>query len=132
VEFAFEEAERRGVPLAAVHTWAHPVPRDPADIPSGYDEAELREARVLSEALVGWTDKYPDVEVHRRLVRARARPTLIEASSRAQLAVVGSHGRGGFTGMLLGSVGHALLHHARCPVAVVPREDAATGYRRLI
>jgi nucleotide-binding universal stress UspA family protein len=121
VAFAFEEAALRGVALTAVHTWAHPVPMDASDIPLGYDETEAQEARLLAEALAGWSEKYPSVAVHRRLIRARTRPTLIEATSRAQLAVVGSRGRGRLVGMLLGSVSHALLHHARCPVAVVPR-----------
>jgi nucleotide-binding universal stress UspA family protein len=46
---------------------------------------------------------------------------LIAETERAQLVVVGSRGRGGFTGLLLGSVSQAVLHHARCPVAIVPQ-----------
>ncbi len=115
VGFGFAEAALRGVPLTALHTWTHASR-------AGYEapEAEAEEARVLAEALAGWHDKYPDVAVHRRLIRGRARPTLIEATSRAQLAVVGGRGLGGFTGLLLGSVSQAVLHHAACPVAVVP------------
>jgi hypothetical protein len=77
------------------------------------------------KSLAGWCDKYPDVELRRRLVLARSRPTLIEATRRDQLAVVGTRGRGGFTGPLLGSVSQAVPHHAECPVAIVPHRTKA-------
>jgi nucleotide-binding universal stress UspA family protein len=107
VGFAFENAALRGVGLVAVRVWTYPMP---AGLPLVYDP----------DAIAGWRDKYPDVPVHRRLVRGRARPALIDATRRAQLAVVGSRGRGGFTGLLLGSVSQAVLHHSDCPVAIVP------------
>jgi nucleotide-binding universal stress UspA family protein len=128
VGFAFEEAALRGVPLVAMHAWTHPVSTGPGDmLPLVYDADELmaEEARVLAEALAGWHDKYPGVVVRRELPHAGARGALIEATHRAQLVVVGTRGRGGLSGLLLGSVSQAVLHHAACPVAVVPHEPTA-------
>jgi nucleotide-binding universal stress UspA family protein len=123
VEFAFEEAALRGVALEALHAWMYPVPSERGELlPLVYEAAdvEAEEGRLLAEALAGRGDKYPDLVVRRRLVRTRTRRALIEASGEAQLVVVGTRGAGGFAGLLLGSVSQAVLHHARCPVAVVP------------
>ena len=57
--------------------------------------------------------------VHRRVVRDRPADALITLSEDARLVVVGSRGRGGLVGAVLGSVGRAVLHRAHCPVAVV-------------
>ncbi|MFB8754080.1 universal stress protein [Streptomyces sp. NPDC059852] len=125
VEFAFSQASRHGTDLVALHVWSNRTERayaSPADPPFvTYDEGRLHdeEERVLAEALGGLGDLYPDVRVERRLVRGRVRHTLIEAGADAGLLVVGARGRGGFTGLLLGSVSQAVLHHAPCPVAVV-------------
>ncbi|GAA3194254.1 universal stress protein [Actinocorallia longicatena] len=121
--FAFEEASRRNARLRAVHAWTHPVPAGPGALqPFGHDEdlAAEDEAGVLSEALAGWREKYPDVEVIEDVVHGGAVRTLTAASARADVLVVGSRGRGGFTGLLLGSVSHALLHRTHCPIVVVP------------
>ncbi len=123
IGFAFEEAALRNAPLTAVHAWTYPVSTGPGDmLPLVFDvpEVEAEEARVLTDALAGWHGKYPDVVVRRELPRAHTRPALIEAAARAQLVVVGSRGRGGFSGLLLGSVSQAVLHHVACPVVIVP------------
>lgn len=87
-----------------------------ANPPGAVTEAE---ERLLAEALAGRRETYPGVPVERRLVRGDTRKALIEASGSARILVVGARGRGGFKGLLLGSVSQAMLHHARCPVVVV-------------
>ena len=74
---------------------------------------------MLTERLIGWREKYPDLRVAPIVVHDRPARALTERSGDAQLVVVGSRGHGGLAGMLLGSVSQALLHHAGCPVAVV-------------
>ncbi|MEU3160359.1 universal stress protein [Streptomyces griseoincarnatus] len=122
VDFAFQEAEWRGTTLVAVHAWTAPAPepQDPAE-PYASPPGALAEAeeRLLAEALAGHRELRPGVVVEPRVVHGRTREALIEAGRGAQLTVVGARGRGGFTGLLLGSVSQALLHHAPSPVAVV-------------
>ncbi|QYX75264.1 universal stress protein [Streptomyces akebiae] len=127
VQFAFAEASARGTDLVALHVWNTRTERvydGAADPPFvTYDEGRLRdeEERVFAEALSGMRERYPDVTVHRRLVRGRVRASVIEATAQAQLLVVGARGKGGFAGLRLGSVSQAVLHHAHCPVTVVRR-----------
>jgi nucleotide-binding universal stress UspA family protein len=124
VGFAFEEASLRRASLRAVLAWRYPVSTGPGDmLPLVYDSAELaaEEELALAEATAGWSERYPDVDVIRHLDRGRPSKVLVQESAGAQLVVVGARGRGGFTGLLLGSVSHAVLHHAQCPVAVVHR-----------
>lgn len=125
VEFAFAEASLRDADLLAVHVWntwserAYEGPGDPLNMVVDTERLREEEQRLLDETLLQWEKRYPHVAVERRLIRSRIRPALIEASHDAQLVVAGARGRGGFTGLLLGSVSQALLHHAHCPVAVV-------------
>ena len=114
---AFAEASLRGVGLVAVHAW-HDIA--PFDFP-GIDPATLRAdgELVLAERLAGWQERYPDVVVDRVVVGDRPADQLIEQSQAAQLTVVGSHGRGGFAGMVLGSVSLAVVQSVRTPVIVV-------------
>ncbi|MBT3150511.1 universal stress protein [Streptomyces sp. CHD11] len=130
VEFAFTEAALRKAPLAALHVWntwnehAYQRSGDPLNAVVA-DAGRLREAgqRLLDESVTAWQEKFPQVTVERRLVRSRVRQALIDAGRGAQLLVVGARGHGGFTGLLLGSVSQALLHHAHCPVTVVRGEE---------
>ncbi|WP_181773175.1 universal stress protein [Amycolatopsis pittospori] len=122
VEIAFEEASWRDTGLVAVHAWRDVTYDDAfgmSRLVVQWESIEDEEKRLLAQRLAGWSEKYPDVEVQRVLVRDRPRHTLLEWSAKAQLVVVGSRGHGGFTGQLLGSTSQALAHHAECPVMVV-------------
>ncbi|MCI0383087.1 universal stress protein [Streptomyces sp. CNQ085] len=122
VDFAFQEASLRGAALRAVHVW-HP------SSPGSLDEeaAEQEARRLLSESVAGRTAAYPEVDLRHEFVRGHPVQALAETSEQALGLVVGSHGRGGFTGMLLGSVSQGVLHHARCPVFTVPAADGRTS-----
>jgi nucleotide-binding universal stress UspA family protein len=124
VGFAFEEASFRGIGVTAVHAWESPyyeVPIKGGPVPDAGFSAEIEdgERRVLSEALAGWREKYPDVDVRQAVVHGAPVHVLVDASAGAELVVVGSRGRGGFRSLLLGSVSHSVLHHARSAVTVV-------------
>ena len=129
---AFDEASFRAVPLVAVHAWSDVTYDDThgtARFPSAWKSLEDDELLLLAQRLAGWQEKYPDVEVRRELVRDRPRHALLGWSGQAQLLVVGSRGRGGFRGMLLGSTSQALVRHAQCPVLVVRPESSADAER---
>ncbi|MEP6798284.1 MAG: universal stress protein [Lapillicoccus sp.] len=124
--FAFEQASRRQVGLTAVACWAWEDSGGyvPGPLQVGvWEDAKQQEERLVSELLAGWREKYPDVEVRTHLVRARTVPALLEAAAGASLLVVGTRGRGGFDGLLLGSVSQRVIERASCPVAVVPSPD---------
>lgn len=122
VAFAFHAASIRGAELLAVHVWHDMIVpgsrhlQNPLLDPT---RIEQEERAVLAERVAGWADKYPDVPVRQVLVRGRATTELLEYAKQAQLLVVGTHGHGGFAGMLLGSTTQALIVHSAAPVVVV-------------
>jgi nucleotide-binding universal stress UspA family protein len=119
---AFEEASLRKVGLKALHAWSDTSGRE-VPVPGWEDTLRGTEDALLAESLAGWSERYPDVEVHRILVRDRPVRALLDEAETAQLVVVGSHGRGGFAGMLLGATSNALVQSTECPTIVV-REHA--------
>ena len=112
---AFDEASRRRVDLVAVHTWSDAGYELPD---AGWSDVQPEEDMLLAERLAGWQERYPDVAVRRVVRRDRPGRRLLEEAEQGQLLVVGSHGRGGFAGMLLGSVGSQVVQAARLPVIV--------------
>jgi nucleotide-binding universal stress UspA family protein len=113
---AFDEASWLGVDLVALHAW-----RDPElsrGLSMEWSTQQSLASRNLAERLAGWRERYPDVTVHPRVVWDDPAGHLLDEAKSAQLIIVGSHGRGGFAGMVLGSVSTAVAHAARIPVIV--------------
>jgi nucleotide-binding universal stress UspA family protein len=115
---AFEEADLRGLGVTAVRTWLGPDIDVEATPMHEWEQAEKDEQARLAEDLQAWRTRFPGVGLVERTVRGAPAAALIAQSEGAALVAVGSHGRGGFGGLALGSVSHAVLHHAHCPVAV--------------
>lgn len=116
--FAFTEAAWRRTAVRAVHAYG-PVGG------STRDEPGRAEHRLLAESVIRCSDHHPSVPVEQFAVPGQPVPILLDAARDAQLVVVGARGRGGFSGLLLGSVSQSLLHHAPCPVAVLRRPGGA-------
>ena len=127
IENAFKEADARGAELIAVHTWMDmQVQASLAGLSAAQQQWQVVEEEqnaLLGHRLAGWSERFPDVKVTKVVTRDRPVRALADASEGAQLLVVGSHGRGGFKGMLLGSTSRALLQSAPCPMMVVRPES---------
>ena len=122
-EVAFHEADARGAELIVVHTWMDTQVQGPGagfTVTDDYWEAVQKEkSEILDGYLAEYRDAHPEVKVRTIIARDRPVRALTEAAEGAQLLVTGSHGRGGFKGMLLGSTSRALLQSAPCPMMVV-------------
>ncbi|MFI6234466.1 universal stress protein [Micromonospora sp. NPDC050784] len=120
VGFGADEAALRDVPLVLVHVG--PLDGDrtvPEEIEESQAAYQAEAVRLLADASAAVRAEHPDVVVREHPVRAAgAAQGLIEASGTASLLVVGTRGRAGFAGLLLGSVSQAAIHHAHCPVLV--------------
>lgn len=117
--YAFREAEVRKAELHVVRAWSMPYPDDgePDRVVAEGTANDVQEE--TGEQLTALLRAYPSVPVVLDAVRSAPVPTLVRASDRSDLIVVGARGLGGFHGLALGSVSHAVLANAMCPVAVV-------------
>lgn len=123
LRWAADEARAHASTLEVVHAWTIPfLGADPMMVqPSvrlDLDELEAAARRVIDRAL----DEVDLTRLHveRLAVRNNAATAILDAAKGADMVVVGSRGLGGFSGLILGSVGHQLTHHATCPVVIVP------------
>ncbi|MCT7353874.1 universal stress protein [Streptomyces sp. 15-116A] len=119
--FAFESAALRAVPLRVVYAWQLPY------MPSAA-QAKARKAvhasaeKALAGVLGPWREKYPAVEVRALVEEGRPAQQLLDASKDAGLVAVGRRIRPARIGTRTGPVAHAVMHHVRCPVAIIPHE----------
>lgn len=133
LEWAAAEAKLRGADLLVVHTWQQPV----AVLMSPYapvlaDTAALEEAawRTLTDSVAAANVTEIVGQVQQVVVQGSAAPALIEAARESSLLVVGSRGRGGFAGLLLGSVSQQVAHEATVPIVIIPPVARATDGNR--
>ncbi len=127
--YALRAASLRRTKVVAVHAWQPPRvqwPHRVQPLPSSYDELQAEHRAILDAALGRWREAFPKVPVEYRLLPGEPAATLLAASARAGLLVVGSRGLGAIRGGFVGSVSRAVLDQVRCPVAVVhPHRHAA-------
>jgi nucleotide-binding universal stress UspA family protein len=124
LRFAFETAAARGAQVRAVRAWTLPpvFAYSPGSMQLLDDAGGLEpyETKALAEALRPWRERFPDVPVVEHVEMGSAGQVLLAAAEHAQLVVVGRRARRTAVGARIGSVAHGVLHHAGCPVAVVP------------
>ncbi|MFJ7071956.1 universal stress protein [Streptomyces sp. NPDC098781] len=126
LRFAFETAAARGATVRAVRAWTLPplFAYSPGSLKL-LDEAgglEPYEKKALGEALRPWRERFPDVPVVEHVEMGSGGQVLLSVAGRAQLMVVGRRVHRTAVGARIGSVAHGVLHHADCPVAVVPHD----------
>lgn len=122
LSWAIEEARLRGLGLQIVHAFPALVSILGTRAHEYYPEVQ-QEAEKAFEDLLAKVPSTDGIEVERRLEAGNPSELLVEASRGASLLVVGSHGRGNFHGMLMGSVSLHCVHQAHCPVVVVRPSD---------
>lgn len=123
-DFALAAAEGRGAVLRVVQAWAFPAeavsPRTLVVTEEDRATWEDQEVLGLADALRPQREKYPQVTVRTDVVRLHPAEALVKRSAGSDLLVVGRRTDPRCAEGRLGPVTHAVLHHARCPVAVVP------------
>ena len=119
--WAAEEAKVHRSTLHVIHSWTFPAPMPGTD---GLPEADIRGVaeQVLADAVASLGSD-PGVEIRSEIANELGAHALIHASDGADMVVVGSRGRGGFKGLLLGSVSQQVAHHAKCPIVIIPHAE---------
>jgi nucleotide-binding universal stress UspA family protein len=128
--WAAREAQTRKLPLTLVHALHLPNSATAALEPSGYPDDRRRAGGEFVEAMAARVrERHPELEIEPELAPGSPTDRLVELSAPDVCVVTGTRGRGGFTGMLLGSVSRALAAHARGPLVVVrgPEPEEANG-----
>jgi nucleotide-binding universal stress UspA family protein len=133
LRWAVDEARLRETPVLAVHVWHAPaIPADIAPVPMHVSAFEdeglqplLREAarKTVEQVVHELADDASGVDVRSAVVQGAPATALIDAARDAELLVIGSRGRGGFAGLLLGSVSQQVAQHATCPVVICRHAD---------
>lgn len=124
IRFAFREAEVRGCVLDVVHAWRRPAFDRSGNRVRTEGPADAEGASLLVDArLKTATAEHPHVRTRPATPEGPAGKVLVDRSAAADLVIVGARRRTGHLGLQLGRVSHALLHHAQCPVAVVPERQ---------
>ncbi|MEO5665451.1 MAG: universal stress protein [Nocardioides sp.] len=121
LEFACRRAELTGEIVVAVHAWnvGRVLLDRRGELSPDLGPTIVDRELLLSESVAGVRDEHPDVILQLEAIPVAPGQALVDESATASLIVTGSHGRGAFTGMLLGSVSHEVLCRAECPVAIV-------------
>jgi nucleotide-binding universal stress UspA family protein len=137
LRWAIEEARLRQTDVRAVHAWEFPVslvaPQpflgEPVVTEPLVDANEFRTRaeQLLDRVVSDVAGEIKDVRVEQDVREGHPSDVLIKAAEEAELLVVGSRGRGGFAGLLLGSVSQACAHHATCPVVIIRRHPPASS-----
>ena len=125
VSWALEEAGAHGDEVLLVHAWEFPAIltisyHGPTLPVFSREEVEKLSQQLLDKAADEARRQAPTLTVSTRLVEGHPGKVLVEAAQGARLLVVGSRGMGGFKGMVMGSVSTSCVHHARCPIVIVP------------
>ena len=119
LDYACERAESTGETVVAIHGWHVRAPSTDVWNSKARSVDTADRELLLAESVAGVRADHPDVRLEQEVVPVAPDKCIVDASASASLVVVGSRGRGFFSGMLLGSVSQAVLHRATCPVAVV-------------
>lgn len=122
IDWATAEAVSCGAELVLVHGWVYPYASTRHALREPRDEMRLDAMRTLDASAQRVRDAHPDLNCQSIISEEGPAKALIDAAANADLLVVGSRGRGGFSSMLLGSVSRTVLQHAPCPVAVIRSE----------